>query len=75
MANVANTKNTGPTSKEVVSGGKKFPLKQSGSGGGKMKSLSNTSGEAQRAIMGLKVNPGSWGKMNPAAMTGKKAPR
>ena len=28
MANVANTPNTGPASKDAVSGGKKFPVKE-----------------------------------------------
>ena len=53
MANVANTINTGPTSKNVHSGGKKFDgmrVRESG-----MKKLTNTMNAEKSLIMGMRV--------------------
>lgn len=76
MANVAGTLATGPASKDTVSGGKKFPLKERQAGIGGRKKMNNQSGEAQRAIMGLKYNNGGkFPKTTEQAFTGKKAPR
>lgn len=54
MANVANTKNTGPASKDAVSGGKKFPLDKQGDIGGGY-TLGTGSEEAHRTIMGMRI--------------------
>lgn len=65
MANVAGTKNTGPASKDAVSGGKTFPIKEKQvASPGQMNSLTNTSNEAHSRIMALrvsKVKNGNWG--------------
>lgn len=55
MANVANTKNTGPTSKDAVSGGTKFPLKEKAGSIGGMPALGTSSEEAHRTIMGMRM--------------------
>lgn len=74
MANVANTKSTGPTAKNMVSGGKKFPLKDREPLSHKMKSLGNTSGEAHSAIMGLRMkSEGFGGRPEKGTFTKNKA--
>lgn len=55
MANVANTKNTGPASKDAVSGGTKFPIKDKQGSIGGMPALGTSSDEAQRTIMGMRM--------------------
>lgn len=54
MANVANTKHTGPASKDAVSGRTKLPLKEKVGSIGGMPALNNSSEEAQRTIMGMR---------------------
>lgn len=62
MANVAGTKNTGPASKDAVSGGKTFPIQQKQTSvGGTPASLSNSSNEVHSRIMAMRVRPGNWG--------------
>lgn len=63
MANVANTKHTGPASKNTVSGGKQFPIKDmlTSRPGGRGTPMDNTSRGAQSAIMSLKFRPSEWG--------------
>lgn len=57
MANVANTKHTDPASKDAISGGKKFP--NSGTAPrGKGTPMDNTSSDAQRRIMSMRIQPG-----------------
>ncbi len=76
MANVAGSRATGPASPNTVSGGKKFPLKEKQAGIGGRKKMNNQSGEAERAIKGLRFNnSGKFPKMSEQAITGKKAPR
>lgn len=76
MANVAGTRATGPASKDAVSGGKKFPLKERQEGIGGRKKMNNQSGEAERAIKGLRYNNGGkFPKASKESFTGKKAPR
>lgn len=76
MANVAGSRATGPASPNAVSGGTKFPLKEKqGSVGGPLKKMNNQSAEAQRAIMALRYNGGTFPKTTEQAFTGKKAPR
>lgn len=72
MANVANTKSTGPVSKDVVSGGTTFKprLRVSQT---PMKALTNSSEEARRTIMGLRVASTGFSGSVESAMT--KAPR
>ncbi len=55
MANVANTKNTGPTSKDAVSGGTKLAIKETVGSIGGMTTLGTSSEEAHRIIMGMRV--------------------
>lgn len=72
MANVANTKNTGPASKNMISGGKKFPLNGSVQRGNGM-SLTNSSTGVQKTIMGMKFSAGSiGGTPNEKTFTGHK---
>lgn len=54
MANVANTKATGPASKDAVSGGSTFTPRFKAQTG-PIKELSNSSEDARRTIMGLRV--------------------
>lgn len=54
MANVAGTKATGPVSKDTVSGGKTFTPKLRAASA-TPKALSNSSEEARRTIMGMRV--------------------
>ncbi len=74
MANVANSKHTGPASKDAVSGGKTFPKvgsAQKGSGG---LDMGNTSDGAHRAIMGLRYNnSGGFGSVSESSFTSPKA--
>lgn len=54
MANVANSKATGPASKNTVSGGKTFPL--DGKAGASSNGIGVASGnEVQRVIMGMRA--------------------
>lgn len=77
MANVANTKATGPAAKDAVSGGKKFPLKRGGSTPrGNGFDMGNSSDGAHRTIMGMKFRPsGGFGSVSEKTFTGMKAPK
>ena len=74
MANVAGSAATGPVSKDAVSGGKKFPLKKQDSTGGSY-SLSNSSEEARRTIMSMRVQSTGFNGGVESAIKGQKAPR
>ena len=74
MANVANSKHTGPASKDTVSGGKQFPLGQKDSIGGGY-TLGTSSDEAHRAIMGLRVKSEGFSTNVEAGLKGNKAPK
>lgn len=74
MANVAGSAATGPVSKDVVSGGKKFPLKKQAQTGGSY-NLSNSSEDARRTIMGMRVQSTGFNSGVEAAFKGQKAPR
>lgn len=54
MADVANTKSTGPVSQGMISGGSTFNPKLKANLGGP-KALNNSSEEARRTIMGMRV--------------------
>ena len=73
MANVANTKNTGPTSDRAVSGGTTFPIKEKvGPGTGGNWTLSTGSEEARRTIMGMRVQSTDFASRDAqAALKGK----
>lgn len=72
MANVANTKATGPVSKDAVSGGTTFSPRLRAPQGA-MKSMNNSSEEARRTIMGLRVASTGFSGSVESAMT--KAPK
>lgn len=78
MANVADTKHTGPAAKNQVSGGKKFPIKEKNvpSGNPKLSGMNNKSDGAKRSIMSLKFNNGGkFPKATKESFTRNKAPR
>lgn len=72
MANVANTKATGPVSKGAHSGGKTFTPKLT-KRGGDLGNFTNGSSDAERKIKGLKYSsaPGKWGQ-DPSKVLNKK---
>lgn len=77
MANVANSKHTGPSSKDAVSGGNKFPVKTKVGDAprGAGTPMSNGSEEARRKIMGLRVKSEGFSTNVEGAFKGQKAPR
>lgn len=77
MANVANTKATGPASKDAVSGGKKFPVKESTGAAprGNGFDMSNTSEGARAKIMGMRYNPDGQHTVTEKDFTGKRIMR
>lgn len=73
MADVANTKHTGPASKNTVSGGKTFPKVGSAQKGSSGFDLGNTSDGAHKAIMGLRYNNGGgFGSVSESSFTSPK---
>lgn len=72
MANVANTKSTGPVSKDAVSGSNTFKPKLSVPQTA-MKELTNRSEDARRTIMGLRIASTGFSGSVERAMT--KAPK
>lgn len=75
MANVANTKNTGPASKDAVSGGTKFPVKETiGSIGGGW-TLGTGSEEARRSIMGMRIKSDGFSTNVESGLKQNKAPK
>lgn len=75
MANVANTKNTGPAAKNTVSGGKKFPMNGSAPRGNGFQ-MGNTSDGVHKTILGLKYKNGDgFGTVSEKTFTGAKAPK
>lgn len=70
MANVANSKATGPTSPDAVSGGTTFTPKVKASVGS-LGNFTNSSEEARRSIMGLRFPSTGFGTNVEAAMTRK----
>lgn len=72
MANVAGTKATGPVSKNAVSGGKTFTPSPKFTDTN-MPKLTNTSEEARRKIMGLRMQSTGFGTNIEGTLT--KAPR
>lgn len=77
MANVANTKATGPASKDAVSGGKKFPVnEQTGAAPrGNGFDMSNTSDGARAKIMALRYKPEGQRSVAESDFTGKRIMR
>lgn len=70
MANVANTKATGPASKDTVSGGKTFTPRFKAQTG-PTKEMSNDSEAARRTIMGMRIASTDFGN-DPGAAFLKK---
>lgn len=77
MANVANTKATGPASKDTVSGGKKFPVKESTGAAprGNGFDMGNTSDGARSKIMSMRYNPDGQHSVTESDFTGKRIMR
>lgn len=75
MANVANSKATGPTSKDAVSGGKQFPVGGASPRGKGLSPMTNSSEDARRAIMGLSVSANGFGPVSESSFTKNRAPR
>lgn len=74
MANVANTKATGPASKDAVSGGSKFPLERQGDIGGGW-TMGTSSEEARSKIMGMRVSSEGFSTNVEGGLRQRKAPK
>lgn len=77
MANVANTPNTGSASKDAVSGGKKFPVKEATGSipRGNGFAASNTKDEAHSRIMSMKYRPEGQHPVSDRDFVGKRVMR
>lgn len=75
MANVANSKDTGPTSKNAVSGGTKLPIQEKfGSAIDNGWEMGNSSEEARKTIMGMRVQSTDFASRDAqATLKGKKS--
>lgn len=72
MANVANTKATGPASKDAVSGGKTF-VPRFRAQTGPTKDMNNSSEAARKTIMGMRMTSTGFGTDVEGAF--KRAPK
>lgn len=77
MANVANTKHTGPASKDAVAGGKKMVLRpvDGATSRGSLPRMGNSSEEAHRRITSLRVNNNFTDSKPESTIKGFRAPK
>ena len=73
MANVANTKATGPASPNAISGGKKLPFltNEADMSGHSLAGLSTSSEEARRTIMSMRIQSTPYLTQSPEASRSK----